>query len=122
MYGNIRSAIAFRIKTAANAMVISVDFGFKTEEIAAMALPPQIAVPEVINNDVFLLIFKILKKIKPNVKTLITEIKVRRKPSLLTETASWRFNPKPKPIIAVFSSFLEYFLENDENEFWKINP
>ena len=88
MYGNIRSAIAFRIKTAANAIVISLDFGFKTDEIAAMALPPQIAVPEVINNDVFLLIFKILKNIKPNVKTLITEIKVRRKPSLLTETAS----------------------------------
>ena len=88
MYGNIKSAIAFRIKTAANAMVISFDFGFKTDEIAAIALPPQIAVPEVINNAIFLLVFSTLKNIKPSIKTLITEVKVNIKPSLLTETAS----------------------------------
>ena len=109
MYGNIRSAIAFRIKTAANAMVISFDFGFKTDEITAIALPPQIAVPEVINNDVFLLIFNNLKKTYPKVKTLKIEIKVSTKPSLLIETASWRFKPNPKPMIAIFNSFFEYF-------------
>ena len=47
-YGSLKSAIAFRIKIVPNATDISLSFALSTGPTAAMALPPQIAVPELI--------------------------------------------------------------------------
>ena len=46
--GKINKAIAFNTKIVANATDISLSFAFRTGPTAAMALPPQIAVPELI--------------------------------------------------------------------------
>ena len=44
----MKSAIAFKIKIVPNATDISLSFALNTGPTAAMALPPQIAVPELI--------------------------------------------------------------------------
>ena len=46
MAGKMKSAIAFKIKIVPNATDISLSFAFNTGPTAAIALPPQIAVPE----------------------------------------------------------------------------
>ena len=52
MTGNINSAIELSMKTVPSATDVCFSSVFKTFEIAAMALPPQMAVPEEIRCDI----------------------------------------------------------------------
>lgn len=66
-------------------------------EIAAMALPPQIAVPQEIKCDVFFSVLNHFPNKVPNIKVLNIENTVSRKPSFPAESAAVAFIPKPKP-------------------------
>ena len=55
MAGNKNSAIEFRMKTAPSDTAISSSFASAIGPTAAMALPPQIAVPAAMRNEDFLL-------------------------------------------------------------------
>lgn len=86
-----------RIKITPKAIDVWFSFDFITGEIAAIALPPQIAVPHEIKCDVFLSVFNHFPKRKPKVIVLKIEKTVRAKPSFPAENAFEAFIPKPKP-------------------------
>ena len=66
-------------------------------ETAAIALPPQMAVPIEIRKDISLLILRLFPTIYPNTRTIRIERTVSRIPSLLAFNAVPIFIPKPKP-------------------------
>ena len=65
--------------------------------MAAMALPPQIAVPQEIKCDVFLSVLSHFPKNVPKTNVLKIEKTVSKKPSLPAEIADEVFIPKPRP-------------------------
>ena len=65
--------------------------------MAAMALPPQIAVPHEIKCDVFLSVLNHFPNNVPKSKVLQIEKMVSRKPSFPAETTLDAFIPNPKP-------------------------
>ena len=85
--GNIASAIALKIKINANEVSKSFSLGFIKGEIAAIAVAPQIAVPEANNIDNFVSIFKILPINIPNKNIKITKIEIYGKYSAVKSIA-----------------------------------
>ena len=65
--------------------------------MAAMALPPQIAVPHEIKWDVFLSVLNHFPKSVPKISVQKIEKTVNKKPSFPAETALAAFIPKPNP-------------------------
>ena len=96
--GNINKAIELSMKIVAKATEMSSSWALMIGAMAAMALPPQIAVPEDIKVDAFLFIFSILPNIIPKIRVEVIDISVNKKPSLPTLAASIIFIPKPNPI------------------------
>lgn len=68
-----------------------------TGEIAAIALPPQMAVPHEIKCDVFFSVFNHFPKSVPKISVQKIEKTVSKKPSFPAEIADEAFIPKPKP-------------------------
>ena len=96
--GNANKAIEFNIKITPNAMEVWFSFDFITGEIAAMALPPQIAVPQEIKCDVFRSVLSHFPKNVPIINVLNIEKMVSKKPSFPAEKAVVEFIPNPNPI------------------------
>ena len=92
----------FNRKTIPKAILICLLLALITGEIAAIALPPQIAVPEVIRCPSFKSTFKSLVSIKPNDTVKKIENTVKLKPSLLVCKVSLINIPKPKPTTDIF--------------------
>ena len=93
--------MALSKNTTANADEISLAEALITGAIEAMALPPQIAVPEEIKKDIFLSKLNRLVRNKPKPNTAKTERAVSLKPSEPAETALSKAMQKPKAITAV---------------------
>ena len=66
---------------------------------AAIALPPQMAVPAEIRCPVFVSNFRVLVRIAPSTKVKIIEHKISGRLAKLTDIAVCRCIPKPSPII-----------------------
>ena len=94
-------------------------FDFITGEMAAMALPPQMAVPHEIKCDVFLSVLSHFPKSVPKIKVLKIENIVNKKPSFPAEIADVAFIPKPKPTTENCSKKVMALLLNVTNGFPK---
>lgn len=70
---------------------------FITGAMAAIALPPQMAVPQEIRCEVFLSIFNHFPKNVPKINVLKMDAIVKKKPSFPAEKELETFIPKPKP-------------------------
>lgn len=74
--------------------------------MAAMALPPQIAVPHEIRWDVFFSILNHFPKNVPKIKVLKIDAMVKKKPSFPADNALLTFIPKPKPTTEICNKML----------------
>ena len=72
-------------------------FDLITGAIAAIALPPQMAVPQEIKCEVFFSMFNHLPIKLPKIKVLKIEPIVNKKPSFPADKALFTFIPKPSP-------------------------
>ena len=100
--GKTNKAMAFNKNTIPMAILIVLGFAFITGEIAAMALPPQIAVPDVIRCPNFKFTFKSLVSNNPIDTVKKIENTVKPNPSLLVCNVSLISMPKPKPTTEIF--------------------
>ena len=104
MGGNTSSATELSRKTVPSATEISSGRALTTGATAAMALPPQMAVPEATRCDVRRSIPSIRPSTKPRISTTAMLKTVSRKPSRPAWSAECMFMPKPRPTTAAFSS------------------
>ena len=95
--GNINNAMAFNAKIVPSATVISLSFALITGAIAAIALPPHIAVPPDTNVRVPTFTFSNLPIHKPNPIVRAIENIVNTKPVFPASIASVKFMPNPNP-------------------------
>ena len=102
MVGKINKAIELSKNTIPKAILISLPFALITGEIAAIALPPQMAVPEVIRCPSFKSSFNNLANTSPKLTVNRMEKMVKPKPSLLVCSVSLINIPKPNPTTAIF--------------------
>lgn len=77
-------------------------FAFITGAIAATALPPQMAVPELMRCPSLKSNFKILVNSKPSETVKIMENRVKLTPSLLVSSVSLICIPNPSPTTEIF--------------------
>ena len=108
----MNSAIALSRKITASDILVSSSSAFTTGATAAMALPPQIAVPELIRYESFG--SKPIRRPtrQPTSITPVTETRVKSMPSLPASSDSYIFMPNPRPTTANCSRYFELFLEN----------
>lgn len=85
------------MKTVPNATDVCFSSVFKTFEMAAMALPPQIAVPDEIRWEVLGSILNNLPRPYPSNKVVNMDMAENMIPSLPALMAVMQFIPKPKP-------------------------
>lgn len=104
MLGNMNNAKAFSIKTTTNENEIWLSSASIIGDMAAIALPPQIAVPEVIKILNFWSIFSNLPNKIPKAKVADTEITVIKKPVFDVSITWSKFIPKPISTIATCSA------------------
>ena len=95
--GKRNKAAAFSIKMVPSATVISLSLALITGPKAAMALPPQMAVPPETNRVVSLLILSSLPNSNPSPMVIAIEKMVNIMPVLPAEIACSIFMPNPKP-------------------------
>src|SRR5690554_297052 len=115
----MNKAMAFKINTVPIAMLISSDLALITGATAAMALPPQIAVPEAINLAKPGGNLKNLFRMYTKKKTIAMVDIVNPKPALLTSIALSSCKPKPNPMIDHCNTFLDPILLNSSKGFPK---
>ena len=84
-------------KITPKAIEVCFSSDFITGAIAAIALPPQMAVPHEIKWDVFFSIFNHFPIKVPKIKVLKIEAIVNKKPSIPADKALFTFIPKPNP-------------------------
>jgi|GEM_PF-4899538 len=104
--------MAFNIKTVPSATDIWSFPALMMGPTAAMALPPQMAVPELIKYPVFLSTFSFLAIQLPRNKVPATETMVKSMPSFPEASACCKFIPKPRPITDPCNRYLDIFLLN----------
>ena len=109
MAGKTNRATAFKIKIVASDTDISLDEARATGPTAAIALPPQMAVPDAIRYEDVRFTFSHLPIKMPDTITLTTENIVKSIPSLPDLTASVMCMPKPRPTTEPCSRYLEIF-------------
>ena len=102
--------MALRTKTTVREKEIWLSFAPTIGETAAIALPPQIAVPEEIKNVVFLSTLRIFPKKTPNKKTKSTEQAVKIMPFEDTSMTCCKFIPNPISTTEYCKIGEEYFL------------
>jgi len=100
------SAIAFREKTVAREMAISSSLALMTGAIAAIALPPQMAVPNEINDRVLSGTRNALPMIVPSKIVVLIEKNVSNNELLPISITSTKLTPKPSPTTATFKNTL----------------
>lgn len=110
--GKMSSAAAFSVKTVAMESVVSSSSASMMGAIAAIALPPQIAVPEDMRYELLRESLKALPSRTPRHITPITDTIVNSMPSFPASIAECRFIPKPRPITESWSMYLDVFLVN----------
>ena len=110
--GKMSSAAAFSVKTVAMESVVSSSSASMIGAIAAIALPPQIAVPEDMRYELLRESLKALPSRTPRHITPITDTIVNSMPSFPASIAECRFIPKPRPITESWSMYLEAFFVN----------
>jgi hypothetical protein len=108
--GNITSAIAFKIKTTTNENEIWAFFGFNTDEIAAIALPPHIAVPAEMRVPVLASTRSSFVNKNPTNITETTEIAVSKNPVFDALTIWVKFIPNPINTIEACNENDVYFV------------
>lgn len=96
--GNKNKATEFKINITPKATEVCFSSDFITGAMAAMALPPQMAVPQEIRCEVFFSIFNHFPKNVPKINVLKIDAIVKKKPSFPAEKALVTFIPKPKPM------------------------
>ncbi len=110
--GKIKSAMALRIKITPSDTAISFSLAFITPPTAAIALPPQMAVPDEMRYEVRPSIFMYLPSRMPTTITPITETIVKIMPSAPDWSDFWRFMPNPRPTTEAWRRSFENFLLN----------
>src|ERR1700722_7584847 len=93
--GNINSATEFRMNTVPIETAISSSLACTMGATAAMALPPQIAVPAVIKNAAVFSTLKSLPTSRPAIIAKVMLPAVETKPLRPARSTSCRFIPKP---------------------------
>jgi len=96
----------FRRKITPREIEMSFSEALMTGEIAAIALPPQIAVPEDIKCDILLFNFNNLPIKNPTIITMKMDVIVNVNPSFPIDNVSLIFIPNPNPTTATFKSQL----------------
>lgn len=109
MAGKTNRATAFKIKIVASDTDISLDEARATGPTAAIALPPQMAVPDAIRYEDVRFTFSHLPIKIPDIITLTTENTVKSIPSLPALRASVMCMPKPSPTTEPCSRYLDNF-------------
>lgn len=109
MKGKINNAIEFKIKIVPRATEICFSSAEMMGDIAAMALPPQIAVPQETRWEVFLSTPNNFPNKVPSIKVPKIEMTVKIRPSLPAFKALCTFIPKPKPTTEIFNNKLVAF-------------
>ena len=121
MGGKASIATAFKVNTTARDIDVSFELDFMIGAMAAMALPPQIAVPDEIKYPNLRPTLKyLLNKTPPHI-TSITEKIVRKIPSDDDCRESMRFIPKPRPITANFNRYEDVFEVYLSNSLPRVN-
>ena len=95
--GKMNRATALSMKMVPMATVISLSLALITGDKAAIALPPQMAVPPETRNPVSRLTFNFLVKNKPNPIVITIENMVNKIPVFPASMACSTFIPKPSP-------------------------
>ncbi len=93
----MKRAIALRMKMTPNDTAISFSLARITPPTAAIAEPPQMAVPDEMRYDALASILRYLPNRMPKNITNTTEAMVKSIPSAPDLSDSERFMPKPKP-------------------------
>src|SRR5579862_4673486 len=93
--GNRNSATEFRMNTVPSATAISSSLALAIGPTAAMALPPQIAVPALIRNAAFLPTRSTYPSPRPRDIATVIPIAVYRKPERPARATSCKFIPNP---------------------------
>ena len=104
----MKSAIALRMNIVASDIDIWSSSASITGPTAAIALPPHIAVPELIKIEVLLLIEKNFDIIKPATNVKVIEPMISPKPFEQTFIACSMVIPKPNPTIEYDNSVFVY--------------
>ena len=111
MDGNINKAMALSTNTTARATDMFDGLALITGPTAAMALPPHIAVPELIRYAVSLSTLSSFLPISiPMASVPTTDMIVKSIPSRPEASDSYRFIPKPSPTTEYCRSVLDIFL------------
>ena len=103
MGGKMNRAAALRINTVPRARLIWLSSAFTSGLTAAMALPPQIAVPLAIRYEVFLSTVSFRPRNAPRVRVRAMLKTVSRTPFPPACMALSAWMPKPRPTMAIFS-------------------
>lgn len=107
--GNSSKAPEFSIKIVARAAAVSSFFDLIIGAIAAMALPPQIAVPKETRTRTPELVANHCPRRCPAAMVMTIPLKVQGMAPLPVTHTSDRLRPKPSPTTAILSSFLLLF-------------
>ena len=102
--GNKNSAIEFNMRITPKATEVWFSSDLIIGAIAAIALPPQIAVPQAIRWDVFLSIANYLSNKIPKNMVVTMEIIVKKKLVEPMDKALLTFIPKPNPTTDIWST------------------
>ena len=116
----MNKAMAFNMNITPNDTAISFSFALTTGPTAAIALPPQIAVPEEIRYDVLRFILSQCPINTPIIITPKTDAIVKSIPSLPDFNDSLTFMLNPRPTTEACNRYLEVFLLNLGYGFLKI--
>ena len=108
--GKSSKATEFKTNTVPSETAISCSFAFSTGPIAAIALPPQIAVPKLIRSDCVLPTCSSLPKATPRASANVMLMAVYMNPEAPACTISFRFIPNPRQTTAACSMNFERVL------------
>ena len=112
MAGKIINATALRVNTVAMDNVVSLSSASIIGAMAAIALPPQMAVPDDMRYELFLDSLNAFPRAVPMHITPMTDIMVNSIPSLPVSTAEYRFIPKPNPMTDSCRRYFDAFFVN----------